>query len=149
MRGHTHSQVTALPIVPGMIREELEGAGSYFNGHARWVFCDMIDQEISSRSRIVCQDALFVCIAPCASRLPYEGWILPKARQARFEDVLPAERRALAGTLQSVLRRQDRLLSRPAYHLLVHTAPPHSRHRGGDLSLSPGNDAAMGPMGRI
>jgi UDPglucose--hexose-1-phosphate uridylyltransferase len=120
---HTHSQLIALPIVPNFVREELDGAKRYFKAKERCVFCDIIRQELADRRRVVLENADVVAVAPYASRLPFETWLLPRRHGARFEEAPRHEYESLARLLKSVMIRVDRALESPAYNLILHTAP--------------------------
>src|SRR5436190_18441239 len=45
---HPHSQLIALPIVPDLVREEIEGAKRHFAAKERCVYCDILHQEIAN-----------------------------------------------------------------------------------------------------
>ncbi len=130
---HTHSQLIALPIVPDFVREEVEGARRHYGVKERCVFCDVIGQDIADGSRVVVENADIIALAPYASRLAFETWLLPRRHGARFEDAPRHEVESLARALKSVLQRMDRALESPPYNLVVHTAPSfedvaHSYH---------------------
>ena len=74
---HGHSQLMALPIVPNFVREEIEGARRHFQDKERCVFCDIIRQEMAAGTRVIHENADVVAIAPYASRVPFETWVLP------------------------------------------------------------------------
>ena len=86
---HSHSQIIALPIIPKRVREEIEGARTYFHYKDRCVFCDIIRQELHQKSRIIIENKHFVSIAPFASRFPFETWVLPKTHYPSFEHMEP------------------------------------------------------------
>jgi UDPglucose--hexose-1-phosphate uridylyltransferase len=120
---HAHSQLIALPVVPDFVREEIDGARQHFASKERCVFCDMLRQDLVDGRRIVQENADIVAIAPYASRLPFETWLLPRRHGARFEEAGRPEIEGLARLLKAVLRRIDRALESPPYNLIVHSAP--------------------------
>jgi UDPglucose--hexose-1-phosphate uridylyltransferase len=120
---HTHSQLIALPVVPKRVLEEVEGAKSYYGYKERCVFCDMIQQERESKTRIVAENDGFLAAAPFAPRFPFELWILPKNHQSAFEDSRKYEFEQLASILKDMLTRLDKVLDLPAYNFIVHTSP--------------------------
>jgi len=120
---HSHSQLIALPLVPDFVREEVDGARRHYATKERCVFCDMIRQDLADGARIVVENADVVGLAPYASRLAFETWLLPKRHGARYEDAPRHECESLARALKSVLQRMDRALESPPYNLVVHTAP--------------------------
>jgi UDPglucose--hexose-1-phosphate uridylyltransferase len=120
---HTHSQLIALPLVPRRVRDEIEAAQKHYDAKERCIYCDLIRQETSAGSRLVLESDRFVVVEPYASRYPFETWILPKQHRSHFEDVEPDHLGSLAWVLKSTLRRIEKALERPAYNLVLHTAP--------------------------
>ena len=120
---HGHSQLIALPIVPNFVREELDGAKRHFADKERCVFCDIVHQEMSAGRRIVDANADVVALAPYASRVPFETWLLPRVHASRYEDAPRQVVESLAAMLKSLVTRLDRTLEKPPYNLIVHSAP--------------------------
>ena len=126
---HPHSQLIALPVVPKRVQEEIDGALKYFGFKERCVFCDLIRQEMKDQTRVVSETDQFVVIEPWASRFPFETWILPRRHQSHFEAIDQAGLQGLAFVLRSTLRKLERVLERPAYNFVIHTAPVQEAHR--------------------
>jgi UDPglucose--hexose-1-phosphate uridylyltransferase len=120
---HSHSQVYALPVVPILPSEELEGSKEYFLFRDRCVFCDIIRQELSVGSRVVTENSGFVVLAPFAPRFPFETWILPVHHEPAFQNESGKVYEALAGALKNTLMRIDEVLGQPPYDLVLHTSP--------------------------
>jgi UDPglucose--hexose-1-phosphate uridylyltransferase len=120
---HPHSQLIALPVVPKRVQEELDGATKYFGFKERCVFCDLIRQEMKDQTRVVSETDRFVVIEPWAARFPFETWIMPRRHQSHFEAIDQTDLQGLAFVLRSTLRKLDRVLERPAYNFVIHTAP--------------------------
>jgi len=120
---HEHSQLVALPLVPREVRAELDGAARYFAFRERCVLCDVIRQERRDGRRMIFENDRFAVLAPYASRVPFQIWVLPKAHRSHFDAVRREELASLAEALRLVLRKLDRALERPAYNLVVQTAP--------------------------
>ena len=120
---HGHSQLIALPIVPNLVREEIDGARKHFAAKERCVFCDIVRQELTAGQRVVMESGDIVAIAPYASRFPFETWLLPRQHGARFEDAPRQQYESLARALKATLMRIDRALESPAYNLIVHSSP--------------------------
>jgi len=118
---HTHSQLIALPIVPKLVKEEIESASKYYEFKERCIFCDLIHQELEDGRRIIYQNAGYIAMAPYASRSPFETWILPKVHEPHFYP--PKESfSGLADILQTILKQMDKILDVPPYNFLIHTS---------------------------
>ena len=121
---HPHCQLIALPIVPRQVIEELEGASKYYELKERCIFCDMVQQESSGEEpRLVAENRRFVTISPYAPRFPFETCILPKNHEASFENASSADFESLAKMIKLVIGKMDAVLERPAYNMVLHTAP--------------------------
>lgn len=120
---HSHSQIAAYPIVPGVLDEEVRGAAAHYEQTGHCIFCDLTAQELQSGQRTVSDTLPIIAITPFASRVPFETWLVPRAHAARYEEASNAELDALATVLRDVMARLDWALERPAYNLVLHTAP--------------------------
>jgi UDPglucose--hexose-1-phosphate uridylyltransferase len=120
---HPHSQLIATPIIPIMVSEELKGAAEYYGMKERCVWCDVVRQERRIRRRVIMEAHGFVALAPFAPRFPFETWILPTRHRSAFEETGVDELRGLAELLGEFLRRMDRVLQRPPFNFMLHTAP--------------------------
>ncbi len=120
---HTHSQLIAMPIVPKRVTEELKGAKSYFDYKERCIFCDIVEQELDDRVRLIQETDHFLSISPYAPRFPFETWILPKSHRCFFENTTSEALHDLAGILSSTLKRIRIALDNPPYNFLIHNAP--------------------------
>ena len=120
---HPHSQLIATPIIPIMVTEELAGSALYWQMKERCVWCDVVHQERRSRRRVIMEANGFVALAPFAPRFPFETWILPTRHRSAFEETGVEDLRGLAELLGEFLRRMDRVLQRPPFNFMLHTAP--------------------------
>jgi UDPglucose--hexose-1-phosphate uridylyltransferase len=120
---HSHSQLIALPIVPGLVREEIEGARQHFASKERCVFCDIVRQEVAAGRRVIHENAEIVALAPYAPRFPFETWLLPRSHGARYEEASRQQYESLARMLKSVLARMNRVLESPSYNMIIHSLP--------------------------
>ncbi len=118
---HTHSQLIALPIVPHLVREEIEQAREYYGYKERCLFCDIIRQETETGTRVISENEDFIVLAPFAPRSPFETIILPKKHASSF---LPNGNFSfLAQILQRTLKQIDKVLNLPPYNMMIHTSP--------------------------
>jgi len=120
---HTHSQLIALPVVPKRVQEELDGARRYFDFKERCVYCDIIRQELEMGTRVVLETDHFIAVEPFAPRFPFETWILPRIHNSHFEASTAAVIQNLAWITRQTIRKVDKVLERPPYNLMLHSAP--------------------------
>jgi UDPglucose--hexose-1-phosphate uridylyltransferase len=122
---HSHSQLIVTPIVPQQVINEMAGAETFYKYRGRCLFCDMIQQEIATDSRIVILAENFVAFTPFASRFPFETWILPRTHDSHFENLQKLEIEELANVLKNTLIRLESTLEFPPYNYIIHTTPFH------------------------
>jgi len=115
-----------LPQIPHRIGEELGGAARYLIREGICPYCRLLRDEVARRERLVFEDAASVCVAPYASRSPFELWVIPRRHDADFARASDAQLASAAETLQKVLGLLD-VLDGPPYNLVLHTAPLHER----------------------
>ncbi len=120
---HPHCQLIALPVIPKRVKEELEGSRLYFDFKERCVYCDIIRQESQADVRVVTETDRYLVLEPYAARFPFETWIIPKRHDSHFETIDAPQLQNLAWVLRSTLRKMDKVLEKPAFNFVIHTAP--------------------------
>jgi len=127
---HNHSQVVVTPIIPIHVAEEIAGSLDYFRYRDRCVFCDMIQQELHSETRLVLDTPHYVAFCPFAARFPFETWILPKAHASHYENIQKSGAEELSRIMKRVMQKIEAALDRPAYNYIIHTAPFDTQELG-------------------
>jgi len=120
---HSRSQLIATPVNPKRVKEELVGARQYYEYHERCIFCDLIQQELEVKERLVLETENFIAVAPFAARFPFEVWILPKKHSCDFTSIDAEMRLGLGGIMKKVLAKLEKGLNNPPYNYILHTAP--------------------------
>ncbi|MCX7803603.1 MAG: galactose-1-phosphate uridylyltransferase [Planctomycetota bacterium] len=120
---HTHSQLIVTPIVPRTVNFKISSCREYYRYHDRCLVCDMVQQELAQRSRVVMETEEMVAFEPYAPRFPFETWVMPKAHASHFENMQRKGIEELARTMKEVLLRLQKALNDPPYNYMVYTAP--------------------------
>ena len=120
---HSHSQLAAYPILPPALAEKVHSVKRHLDATGRCIFCDLIAEELADQRRVICDQEEILAIAPFASRVPFETWLMPRAHEPRFEETADRALEHLAVGIRSVLSGIDWALERPAYNLVLHSAP--------------------------
>ncbi|MCP5047798.1 MAG: galactose-1-phosphate uridylyltransferase [bacterium] len=120
---HPHSQMVALPMVPGVIHEKLSRAGDHFRERERCIYCDIIHYETGYRKRVLVENSDYIVIAPFASGFPFELAVYPVGHESSFEEMGDALFKSLAEVMREVVGRISGALERPDYNLVLHNAP--------------------------
>ena len=87
---HSHSQLTAFPLIPPALADKLRGASRHWSVNGTCIFCDLIAQELKDGRRIISNQDAVLAIAPYASRVPFETWLMPREHSPRFEEASDA-----------------------------------------------------------
>jgi UDPglucose--hexose-1-phosphate uridylyltransferase len=120
---HTHSQLIATPIIPKRVAEELEGSRRFYKLKERCIFCDIIQQELRKKRRLVLETEHFIVIEPFAPRFPYETWIMPKTHYSHFENMEDHLYREVAVVLKRALNTINDTLGYPPFNFILHSSP--------------------------
>jgi len=120
---HPHTQIIATPITPRTIATELDSAREHFLSKERCLFCDIINQELALKERVVEVNDDFIVIAPFASRFPFEMWIMPRQHMHDYTQLSDDQLKPFAKILKDTLYRLKESLGDPPFNFVLHTAP--------------------------
>jgi len=126
---HNYSEIKAYPFIPPFVRNKLDNCLEYYRVKERCLLCDIIDQELSNRKRIVEEHENFVAFCPYASRFPFEMTVLPKKHGRILSDNPVSAINDFAKILRSVAVKLKNGLNSPAYNMVFNYLPVNS---GGD-----------------
>jgi UDPglucose--hexose-1-phosphate uridylyltransferase len=118
---HTHAQAYGLGFVPTIVARERER----FNAHntrtmGGCLLCDLLQEEVRRRERVIAVDDEAVLLVPYAARAPYELQVVPRAHTPVFADAPATGARLLHDGLT---RLRKVLGGSPPLNLWVRTAP--------------------------
>ncbi len=120
---HAHWQLIALPVVPKRVQEEIDGGRRYFDFKERCIYCDILRQEARDGGRVVFETDHFLVVCPYAPRFPFETWIVPQRHTSHFEATDAPALQNLGWVVRTLLRKINKILERPAYNCVIHSAP--------------------------
>jgi UDPglucose--hexose-1-phosphate uridylyltransferase len=120
---HSHWQLIATPVVPRTLRLKHAVATDYFDQTGKCLYCELLEEELAAKERVVIENEHYAAITPYASRVPFETWVLPKVHHSSFGWVEAACLRPLAAVLKTVLGKLNQALDNPDYNLIINTAP--------------------------
>lgn len=120
---HPHYQLIATHFPPPQLHSEMLGCYHYYQTSKTCIYCDIIQEEIMLKDRLVYESEHFVVLTAYASRSPFEMWVLPKKHAARFEEIGENEIRHLSFVLKITLGQLYTKLSDPPLNFYIHTMP--------------------------
>jgi len=120
---HPHSQLIATPVLPDVVKVELDMALRYYQYKERCIYCDIVEQELSDEVRIIDQNDKFISFVPFAASVPFEIMILPREHISDYGQIKANDIKALAQILQNSLSMLDRAVKNAPYNFYIHTSP--------------------------
>ena len=120
---HSITQLIGTPVNLKRVKEELEGAKTYYGYRDRCIYCDIIKQERDMGNRIMEESRNFIAVAPFASRFPFETWVMPKRHSCDFYKTDRGEVGDLARLMWSIFSRMSKVIGDFPYNIVLHTAP--------------------------
>ena len=123
---HNYSEIKAYPFIPPFVRTKLDNCLEYYSIKERCLLCDIIDQELTDRKRIVVEHDNFVAFCPYASRFPFEIMVLPKKHGRILSDNPASAITDFAKILKPVMAKLKSGLNSPAYNMVFHYLPVNS-----------------------
>lgn len=124
---HNYSEIKAFPFIPPIIQYKLDNCIQYYKIKERCLVCDIIDQELSDRKRVIVENDMFIAFCPYASRYPFEIMIVPRKHRNIFEGPNEDVVKELAKIAKTVFYKIRMALNAPAYNSVFHFQPVNSR----------------------
>jgi UDPglucose--hexose-1-phosphate uridylyltransferase len=120
---HPHSQLIATPVISHQVRERFQQALAHYDEYGECMFCQMLEEEMAEKSRIVLATDHFVALELFASPTPFCTPIYPRRHMASFGDISAGEIVDLARVLKTVLARLYYGLENPDFNFTIRSAP--------------------------
>jgi len=123
---HNYSEIKAFPFVPPIVQYKLESCRYYYAMKERCLICDIIEQELFDRKRVIYENDHFLAICPYASRYPFEIMIIPRKHTNVFDGMSELMVKELAKIAKVVFYKLRIGLNSPAYNTVFHFRPVNS-----------------------
>ncbi len=120
---HPHSQLIAAPVISHQVRDRMFEALRHYDEFGECIFCQVNEEEMNEKTRIVAVTDHFVVLEPFASATPFTTHIYPLRHMATFGEVSPEELVDLGNALRTLLGKLYFGLDNPDFNYTVRTAP--------------------------
>ena len=120
---HPHSQLVATPVISAQVRQRFQEALRHYDDFGTCMFCQVIEEEIAEKQRIVLLTEHFVAMELFASPAPFSTHIYPRRHMANFGDISEPELADLGRVLRAVLGKLYHGLENPDFNFTIRTAP--------------------------
>lgn len=124
---HPHSQMIATPVVSLHNRTRLHEALRHHDEFGECIFCQVIEEELAAKERIVMVTKHFVALEMFASPTPFTTHIYPRRHNANFGATDGNEIQDLAEVLRTVLAKLYVGLQDPDFNYTIRTAPAENQ----------------------
>jgi UDPglucose--hexose-1-phosphate uridylyltransferase len=123
---HTHAQLYGLPFVPALIARERERFTAHSNRTmGGCLLCDLLQEEVRHRDRVVAVHEHAVVLSPYASRMPYEFQLIPRKHG---HSIVEDDGDFAQPLLDGLTRLKRALGGLPPLNLWLRTAPKGAEH---------------------
>jgi len=88
---HPHGQIYATGYVPRIVQTQMNSFNEYKKEKGTCLMCDLVQNEIKHKSRIVAENDHFVAFIPYFARFVYETYIVPKRHVSTINELSEEE----------------------------------------------------------
>jgi UDPglucose--hexose-1-phosphate uridylyltransferase len=120
---HSHSQLIASPVISHQVRDRMYEALRHYDEFGECIFCQVNEEEMAEKTRVVMLTDHFVVLEPFASATPFTTHIYPLRHMATFGEINQQEIADLGRTLRALLGKLYVGLENPDFNYTVRTAP--------------------------
>jgi UDPglucose--hexose-1-phosphate uridylyltransferase len=121
---HPHGQIYCLPFLPPRIEREFNSVNEYKEKHGKCLYCEIMEKELKSGKRVICQNDSFVAFVPYFTHFAYEIHIYCKKHIPSIADFDQQLTKDFARILKEVVLRYDALKGGiMPYVMAQHNAP--------------------------
>ncbi len=121
---HTHGQIYGYPFIPKKIEVELESCKEYFEKEKRCLYCQILEEELRFKDRIVDENESFVTFVPFFADYPYQVFIIPRKHKLSLVDFSQKDKSELSLALKRIVVTYDKLFDRLfPYMMCFHQKP--------------------------
>jgi UDPglucose--hexose-1-phosphate uridylyltransferase len=130
---HPHGQIYGYSYIPKRAMMEIESCEEYYQIEHTCLICDMLQNELKYRDRIIIENDSFAAFVPFFSECPYGVYIVSRNHKKNLEQFNDQERIDLASMIKNITGSFDKLFNYPfPYMMCMHQGPVNS----GDLGVS-------------
>jgi len=128
---HPHGQIYAFSYIPPVVAQELKSSQKFYKNNKKCLHCEIIDKEITNKSRVVIKNKYFIAFIPFYARWPYEVHIYSLEHRGSLYELNSKEIKSIAKILKELINRYNRLIGfRMPYVMVIHQNPTDGKEYG-------------------
>jgi len=116
---HPHGQIYAFPFLPKRIRAKIEAMNKWYEEKKKCLICEIVENEVKKRERVVYETDSFVALVPFYARFPFEVHIYPKRHLSAIFEFSSSERSEFAHVLKVVTAKYDKLFDQEFPYMMM------------------------------
>jgi len=122
---HPHSQIVSISVVPPDIQKEIEISKKYYIKNKRYLYKDIINEEIKIQERVINDSENFLTIVPKSTKYTGEIRILFK-KNIKFENISNKEIRELAKIFKNLFLNLFKVYGNLPFNIFIHSHPKNA-----------------------
>ena len=119
---HPHSQIVSISIIPPDIEKELFISRQYYIENKRYLYEDIINEEIREEDRVINNSERFLTVVPRSTKYTGEIRILFK-KNIRFENTCKEDIKELSEILQKLFSNLFKINGNSPFNIFIHSHP--------------------------
>ncbi len=124
---HPHGQIYGYSYIPKRAMVEIESCEEYFKTRNTCLICEMLQNEIKNKDRMILENDSFAAFVPFFSECPYGVYIVSKNHRNNLEQFNDYEKSDLASILKDITGSFDMLFNYPfPYMMCMQQGPVNS-----------------------
>ncbi len=121
---HPHGQIYGYSYIPQKLQIELENSKDYYSKKGKCLICQMNEDEISFKQRIIFENDSFIAYLPFFTDYPFGVFIISKNHKSLMTDFNDNEKKSLAEILKLITGSFEMVFERPfPYMMVIHQRP--------------------------
>ena len=125
---HPHSQIISISIIPPDIEKEVNISRKYHKNNNRYLYDDIIKNEIKENKRVVNNSKNFLTLVPNSTKYTGEIRIIFK-HNIRFEDIDNDDIRELSRIFKNLFSNIYKVNGDLPFNIFIHTHPKNSESK--------------------
>ncbi len=130
---HPHGQIYAFPFLPKRILAKIEAMKKWYAQKRQCVICQIVENELMKKERIVHETESFITLVPFYARFPFEVHIYPKRHVSAIFEFSSKERKEFASILKVVTAKYDKLFDQEFPYMMMFFQKPFNCESENDL----------------
>ncbi|CED94388.1 DUF4931 domain-containing protein [Romboutsia ilealis] len=119
---HPHSQIVSISIIPPDIERELYISKQYYIENKRYLYDDIINEEIREKDRVINNSERFLTVVPRSTKYTGEIRILFK-KSIRFENTCNEDIKELSKILKNLFSNLFKVNGNSPFNIFIHSHP--------------------------